>query len=44
MLIDHWSTYVDRFACDWHRLTTTDPILPTAVIIDCFGDKRKRYY
>ena len=20
-----WPDYVDRFACDWHRLSTTDP-------------------
>jgi len=25
MLSDHESPYVGRFACDWHRLATTDP-------------------
>jgi hypothetical protein len=25
MLSDHKSPYVGRFACDWHRLSTTDP-------------------
>jgi len=25
MLSDHKSPYVGRFACDWHRLATTDP-------------------
>ena len=25
VLGDHESPYVDRFACDWHRLATTDP-------------------
>ena len=25
MLTTLWAAYVDRFACDWPRLTTTDP-------------------
>ena len=25
MLTALWTAYVDRFACDWPRLTTTDP-------------------
>ena len=25
MLTTPWVAYVDRFACDWHRLSTTDP-------------------
>ena len=43
MLTGIFPADVDRFACDWHRLATTDPILPTAVIIDFFSDKRKRF-
>ena len=41
MLTGIFPAYVDRFACDWHRLATTDPILPTAVIIDSFFVSRK---
>ena len=26
MLTTSWVAYVDRFACDWHRLSTTDPV------------------
>src|SRR5579863_8303648 len=29
MLSDHESPYVGRFACDWHRLATTDPRSPS---------------
>ena len=25
MLTTLWAAYVDRFACDWPRLSTTDP-------------------
>lgn len=25
MLTAPWTAYVDRFACDWPRLSTTDP-------------------
>jgi hypothetical protein len=25
MLSGHYPPYVGRFACDWHRLATTDP-------------------
>ena len=33
--------YVDRFACDWHRLATTDPKFSTTSIISCKNRKRK---
>jgi hypothetical protein len=32
---------VDRFACDWHRLATTDPKNPTAPIIAHFPENSK---
>jgi len=35
---------VDRFACDWHRLATTDPKNPTALIIAHFARKGKRNF
>ena len=28
MLTTPWVAYVDRFACDWHRLSTTDLSCP----------------
>ena len=31
MLSDHESPYVGRFACDWHRLATTDPTRPSPI-------------
>lgn len=34
--------YVDRFACDWHRLATTDPKDSTAPIICRFFENSKR--
>ena len=36
MLTGIFLAYVDRFACDWHRLATTDPIQPTVVNYSLF--------
>jgi len=36
--------YVDRFACDWHRLSTTDPKNSTRPIIELFFKKGKQIF
>ena len=36
--------YVDRFACDWHRLATTDPKDSTAPIIVRFSENSKKNF
>jgi hypothetical protein len=27
MIVEPCSAYVDRFACDWHRFSTTDLVI-----------------
>jgi len=42
---DFCPAYVDRFACDWHRLATTDPKLRiTVLIIRPISKKRNIYF
>ena len=46
MLTAIFAGYVDRFACDWHRFSTTDPGLPfrsSQIVSQGYG-KSKHYF
>lgn len=44
MITGLFPAYVGRFACDWHRLATTDPIKANGHIIIHFARKGKPFF